>query len=143
MPRARPKTATRLAPYSRVFGNQFIGNVAIDGRTVEGRFARHLARELTEHLGPPLSVVQKLMVRQIVTMQLQMIVLNQKQALDPDSWTDHDRRCLNALSNQLSAASQTSLTTLPCGHVAGDRNSGRDFWWAAVSAMLCPGTLGT
>jgi hypothetical protein len=40
------------------------------------------------------------MVRQIVTMQLQMIVLNQKQALDPDSWTDHDRRCLNALSNQ-------------------------------------------
>jgi hypothetical protein len=83
-----------------VFGNQFIGNVAIDGRTVEGRFARQLARELTEHLGPPLSVVQKLMVRQIVTMQLQMIVLNQKQALDPDSWTDHDRRCLNALSNQ-------------------------------------------
>jgi hypothetical protein len=42
---------------------------------------------LTEHLGPPLSVVQKLTFRQIVTMQLHMIVLNQKQALDPDSWT--------------------------------------------------------
>ena len=107
MPRARQTLGTssrRIGPYSRVFDRTLKGGISLDGRTVEGKFSSQLRRALFAYLGcenQQPSVVQQLMVEQIVAVRVQLNALNAKMALHPESWTDHDRRALNALGNQL------------------------------------------
>jgi len=107
MPRARQTLGTstrRIGPYSRVFDRTLKGGISLDGRTVEGKFSSQLRRALFAYLGcenQQPSIVQQLMVEQIVAVRVQLNALNAKMALHPESWTDHDRRALNALGNQL------------------------------------------
>jgi hypothetical protein len=54
------KSRGKLGPYSRRLQRGVIGGLReIDGRSAEGRFARHLEAELTAHVGGNPTIVQK------------------------------------------------------------------------------------
>jgi hypothetical protein len=80
-----------------MFSKGVIADSRLDGRSVEGKYARRLEKELLEGVSSTPTVVQKLMVRQAVRIQLQINALGAK--LSEGNFTDHDRRVLGALHN--------------------------------------------
>jgi hypothetical protein len=68
---------------------------------LENRLAEFLTGTKTGDEKPQLSVVEKLMVDQIIVIRLQLNTLNARLATDPEAWSDLDTRVLNSLGNQL------------------------------------------
>jgi len=85
-----------IGPYSRALARGSLG-VGVDGRSAEGRFARHLEHELTLHVGGEPSIAQKLLIDQAIKIKMQLDALNEK--LSSGNWTDHDRRTFGGLLN--------------------------------------------
>jgi hypothetical protein len=69
----------------------------IDGRSLEGQFAKNLERDLLQHIGQKPTVIQRMLIRQAVRIQFQLDALNVKLLLG--EFTDHDRRVFGALNN--------------------------------------------
>jgi hypothetical protein len=69
----------------------------IDGRSAEGRFARHLEAELIAHVGGNPSFVQKLLIEQMVKIRMQLDLLEER--LAEGNWTPHDSRTYGGLLN--------------------------------------------
>jgi hypothetical protein len=100
MAETRPKSQglyRRIRPYSRLFDRGVLAGSAIDGRSVQGKYARNLEIELIQHVGGAPSIAQKLLIDQAIKIRLQLNALGEK--LDSGEWTDHDRRTFGGLMN--------------------------------------------
>jgi hypothetical protein len=96
----RPKSQglyRKIRPYSRLFDRGVLAGSAIDGRSVQGKYARNLEIELIQHVGGAPSIAQKLLIDQAIKIRLQLNALGEK--LDTGEWTDHDRRTFGGLMN--------------------------------------------
>jgi hypothetical protein len=91
---ARPR---RISPYSKRLERGILAGIPLDGRTLEGKFAKRIERDLLEHIGHPPNAIERLLIRQCVRIQLQLDHLNAK--LTMGDFTDHDRRTFGALNN--------------------------------------------
>ena len=95
--RKKAPNTRRLGAYSRRYTRRIMGGWGPDGRSSEGKFARKLELELLGNLKRQPTLVQKLLVRRAVRIQLQLNALDEK--MDAGNFTDHDRRVLGALNN--------------------------------------------
>jgi hypothetical protein len=96
----RPKSQglhRKIRPYSRLFDRGVLAGSAIDGRSVQGKYARNLEIELIQHVGGAPSIAQKLLIDQAIKIRLQLDALGEK--LDSGAWTEHDRRTFGGLMN--------------------------------------------
>jgi hypothetical protein len=92
-----PARLRRISPYSKRLGRGILAGIPLDGRTLEGKFAKQIERDLLEHIGHEANAIERLMIRQCVRIQLQLDHLNAK--LTMGDFTDHDRRVFGALNN--------------------------------------------
>lgn len=90
------KSRGRIGPYSRVLQRGVIGDI-VDGRSRDGRLARHMELELVRHLGGNVSFVQKLLIERLIKIRLQLDSLDDK--LTRGEWTPHDSRTYGGLMN--------------------------------------------
>ena len=90
------KSRGRIGPYSRVVQRGVIADT-VDGRSRDGRLARHMEAELVRHLGGSPSFVEKLLVERLVKIRLRLDALEEK--AEADNWTDIDRRTYGGLLN--------------------------------------------
>jgi hypothetical protein len=95
-PKSRPLYRA-IRPYSRLFDRGVLAGSAIDGRSVQGKYARNLEIALIQHVGGAPSIAQKLLIDQAIKIRLQLNALGEK--LDSGEWTDHDRRTFGGLMN--------------------------------------------
>ena len=89
------KSRGRIGPYSRVVQRGVIADT-VDGRSRDGRLARHMEAELIRHLGGSPSFVEKLLVERLIKIRLRIDAFEQKAEAD---WADLDRRTYGALLN--------------------------------------------
>ena len=87
-----------VGPYSRRLQRGSLGDL-YDGRSVEGRFIRHLERELLAHCGGSPSIVERLLIDRVIRIRLQLDALDGK--LATGSWTPHDARTFGGLQNAM------------------------------------------
>jgi hypothetical protein len=90
------KSHGRVGPYSAALTRGVIAD-SIDGRSRDGRLARHMEAELIRHLGGTVSFVQKLLIERLIKIRLRLDALEEK--AETGSWTDLDRRTYGALLN--------------------------------------------
>lgn len=88
------KSRGRIGPYSRVVQRGVIADT-LDGRSREGRLARHMEAELIRHIGGNPSFVQKLLIERLVKVRLRLDAFEEKFAAG--NWTDLDSRTYGAL----------------------------------------------
>jgi hypothetical protein len=95
-----PATGPKIGPDCRQISRGSLG--PIDGRTLQGKFARKLESELVNHVGGKPTFPQTLLIRRIVRGTWQLEQLDAKMA--SGRWTDHDSRTYGGLSNSLRLA---------------------------------------
>jgi hypothetical protein len=77
--------------------------LAVDGRSFEGRFILAMQAEMLAALNGEVTVYERLLVDQAIRLKMQFDGLTDKLDTAGTScatWTDHDIRTLNAVSNQ-------------------------------------------
>jgi hypothetical protein len=92
----------RLGPYSKRFDRGPVG-LAVDGRSFEGRFILAMQAEMLAALNDEPTIYERLLVDQAIRLKMRFDALTDKLnavGASTASWTDHDIRTLNAVSNQ-------------------------------------------
>src|SRR5262245_7770141 len=90
------KTTARFGAYSAAYRRGSVSR-SIDGRSVEGRLARHMEADLLKHVGPNAPVTTRLLVENAVRVRLRLEAFETK--MDMGSWSDLDRRTYGGLLN--------------------------------------------
>lgn len=98
--RKTPATTPRVGPHCRQISRGSLG--PIDGRSLQGKYARKLESELVAHVGGKPTFPQMLLIRRVVRGSWQLEQLDAKMA--SGRWTDHDSRTYGGLSNSLRLA---------------------------------------
>src|SRR5262245_36129030 len=90
------KTTARFGAYSAAYRRGSVSR-SIDGRSVEGRLARHMEADLLTHAGGNPSVTTRLLIENAVRVRLRLEPCETK--MDMGSWSDLDRRTYGGLLN--------------------------------------------
>jgi hypothetical protein len=92
-----------VRPNSKILRRGAIGSLRqLDGRSAQGRLVRRLEGELLAHIGHEPSIVERLLVDQIVKLRLLLDALGEK--MMNGSFSDLDRRCFGAAHNAIRLA---------------------------------------
>ena len=94
-PQSLAPNTRRLGVFSGRYTRRINAGWGPDGRRKEGKFARKLESELLRECGSlQPTFVQKLLIRRVVQIQLQLLALDEK--LAEGNFTDWDRRLIGA-----------------------------------------------